>query len=440
MESFLERKSMEKNIKSLLSNKYESPESYSFSIHKKERAIPIDYFIKKSNKSNKKISTSSLPSNKKTYNKITIKNLKGNYLYHNEDKNLNNNISCPFLIYSSSSKTNNKIWNKNKNNYPNIYSNFNNNNYKKTKSMKKLYFDSKIGMKTFYKSGSSVESLLDKKIKLINKPLTSNSNSNHKKEKDKYDLESNYYYQKIFNSKLPLNELRYYKKILFNEKGGYHTSLQYFPYKEEKKVFSNPKINSTIKNFKINDNPHLLDIDNKNNDDNFETIELDGITTKVATKLIKNDSEIENKNEKEDFHKVMKHPFSSELFGYKFLNHMNNNYKIYKNPLDDKNLIKYIRNLIINPNTTKFRNYNLINNSKGFFRRKNGSVPHKNYKLLSKKGFERLKNDVINKNSKDIEDNFQRYEILKEKLDLIMERTKMKFQDHIEDVENREKK
>ena len=135
------------------------------------------------------------------------------------------------------------------------------------------------------------------------------------------------------------------------------------------------------------------------------------------TKLPKTEA---NKSEidKEDFHKIMKHPLLLEQFGYKFLRNLSRDYKIYENPLDDRDLIEKIHHLIINPNTKLFRNGNLMYNSAGFYRKKNNSVPQKDFKLLSKKGYIRLKNSKINRFKQDIEGNVQHIEDIKEKINL----------------------
>ena len=101
----------------------------------------------------------------------------------------------------------------------------------------------------------------------------------------------------------------------------------------------------------------------------------------------------------------MKHPFVNESFGYNFLRNAKKGYKIYENPFDDKNLIYYIHNLIINPNTKKFRNDNLIIGS-DYYKRKDKSSKEKDYKLLSKQGYIRLQNSIMKNLKKDAEKSF----------------------------------
>ena len=73
--------------------------------------------------------------------------------------------------------------------------------------------------------------------------------------------------------------------------------------------------------------------------------------------------------------------------------------------------------------------------SKGFYRRKSSGLPYKNYKLLSQKGLERLRNYTMNQINKNVDHNFHLAEKLRKKLDLIKERNVNKFQEYQEEVE-----
>ena len=462
----------EKNIKSYSSNKFESPESYSFSMNKKELEKGLeDCLIKNKKKINKKISTSSLLSNKK--NKANLANKEkhiychSNY-YNKNKKYLNNSNSCPVLILNHFPKTRREFYIENNvkkiNNYPYINNNYIESRNKNTNDAKnllvkmqfyqKIPFYTKREKKTFYKP-NNIDILLNKKIKIIKKPQTCNSsfdrNQNNKK-KNKFELEFNYRYKKLFERRLPLNDLRNYKTILFEECKIPRGKSKLIPHHSNQRGFTNDKINSKIK-YDNNTMPYEYyiscdkidknDIKNENNNkdnNNFEIIELNGVITKVMTKFQLNDlvnNNTENKNE--DFHKVMKHPLSKETFGYKFLRNLNKDYKMNKNPLDDKDLIKKIHHLIINPNTKEFRNGNLMYNSAGFCKKRNISAPTKNYKSLSKKGYIKLKNYKINRFKQDVEDSKLHIEGIKEKLNILMERNIKIFKVYREELENKEK-
>jgi len=461
MESFFFRKK-----RSFSTYKFESPESNSNSMNKKEIEKGIEKEIIK-NKTNKKISTSFLQSNKKLNKNNLINdedsvNNNNIYIYDRNNKKLKSRNSCPLLIMNNYTKLKNKLYNvnqKGKDNeisYPTINKNFKYYNYeykgnkllKKNNLSKNIPFYLNKGIKTFYKA-NNVDFLLDKRIQIIKKPQMSETNykksRNKNVDKNQYELEFNYRYQKMFDRKLPLNDLRNYKTVLIEDSKILRENYNQKNKKENEKLFTNTKIDLNTKNSKKNINStsknDSQNIENNENNNNFETIELHGVITKVMTKLQKdefnNNSKIGNK--KEDFHTIMKHPLLLETFGYKFLRNLNKKYTIFKNPLDDKDLIQKIHHLIINPNTKEFRNGNLMYNSAGFYKNKNKSCPSKNYKLLSKKGYIRLKNSKINRFKQDIEDNFQHIEEIKEKINLLMEKNHKIFKEHKEDIENEEK-
>ena len=431
-------KSLENNIKNILSSNFESPESNSYLTNKKEKEYDYIPIIKSVDISNKKISTSSLPSSqKKIYNQKFInynsnkKSIFGIYTTYNKNRSLHKNNSCPILILKKFPKTknnNNKFMGKNNDN-----------------------FNQNICVKTFYnKNSNDSKFILDKRIKLFHRQQSSKLNYKRGKKKKNsytyYDSDYNdYYYHKLFDRKLPLNELRFYRKILLNDSKGFkacRASSQFLPHSKEFQIFKNRKNSGNSensKNFmsKNSNNSRTKAKNEKNNDSNYEKIELGGMSTKVMIKFPKFEKDSDNENKNEDFHNIIKHPFTVESFGYDYMKNLKNkyNYKIFKNPLDDKDLIKKIRNLIINPNTIKFRNYHLMFDSKGFYRRKGSSIPLKNYKLLSQKGYERLKNDTINQINNNVEHNLHRKEKLRSKLDLIIEKNVKKFEKHQEEVE-----
>ena len=116
----------------------------------------------------------------------------------------------------------------------------------------------------------------------------------------------------------------------------------------------------------------------------YEIMEISGKKNYVATKLTKTINENEkhtnrakslmnlNLKKKEDFHFIMKHPFSNSYFCSSFINQLtdnNNNsytnnfsqkFQNLNNPLKDKDLIDKLHHLILNPNTSKIRNGELL--------------------------------------------------------------------------------
>ena len=248
--------------------------------------------------------------------------------------------------------------------------------------------------------------LLDKRIKIINQSQPSEETDTIS---NKFELEFNYRYRKLFERKLPLNDLRNYTNKLFDEG----------------------------KFLKLKSQP-IYKVDNNSN--NFETIELNGIITKVKTKLSKEDLNNEDNkySGKEDYHKIMKHPLLVESFGYRFLRslkHQGCGYKIYKNPLEDKDLIEKIHNLIINPSTIQFRNANLMRSSTGFFKNKKVKSLPKDYRTLSQRGLIRLRKDRSNRIKKEIEKNNDRIEIIRKKLNFLMEKNIKLFKEHRREVD-----
>ena len=450
--SLLERKSKEKRISNLSSNLIESPESFSYSINKKEmEKILENYILNDTNKNNKKISTSAKKINvfqhrtiNEDYFNTNKKQIIGNSRIYN--KRLKSINSCPLLVFNHITKTEEKPWKNIKlNNYnPNQNIDFNLIGYRNKKcvyNIKKIFHPNKSiysskGTTTFNNSKSQ-EFLLDKRIKIIKKPRTSYFNlrkRNKKNEKDIYDIENNYHYKKMFDRKLPLNDLRYYKPMLFEEIKSGKSKTQYFPPHGEERVFTNKKIKATIENnrkkyrSKINSeekNNKKNNNSKSNNEDNiYEICEFNGNFTKIMTKLPKKGLINQNENKNEDFHQIIKHPLLLESFGYKYLRNLNRDYKVYNNPLDDKDLIYKIHNLIINPNSNKYRNGKLLYNSARFFKNKSIYTIPKDYKILSEKGYIRLRKQKINALKKYVKENVQHINEIKEKYNLLIEKKK----------------
>ena len=390
-------------------------------------------------KRNKLLSSSSLNQNNR-YNYLQ------NHYYHD----IKNNKESSYLKYNKHLNLAKNKKNKNKNIYPPIYlnrnedinnANLNNNYYKKY-----LNNDIKRECSTFYSLGNNINSnfLLDKRIKIINDPQQQILNLNEENDNiniiDDHGI-SNSSRKISFNKLLP-NDLRIYRGKLFdNTKKRVHRSKsqESIPTIEVDKIMSNKKMNSYING--DNNKTKRSDLSKNIEDEkNFENIEVNGRITKVMTKL-PTDKDINNSSRSSknisDYHNIMKHPFIIESYGYDFLRNLKDEYKIYRNPFDDKELIYNIHNLIINPNTKKFRNDNLIIGA-DFYKRKNNKEIDKDYKSLSKQGYKRLQNDIKRNLRKNVEKSILNMKRIKCDLDILMENNIKKFKEHREELINEE--
>ena len=390
-------------------------------------------------KRNKLLSSSSLNQNNRY-----------NYIQNNYFHGIKNNKESSYLKYNKHLNLDKNKKNKNKNIYPPIYLNRNeeinnanlNNNYYKNY----LNNDIKRECSTFYSLGNNINSnfLLDKRIKIINDPQQQILNLNEDNDNiniiDDHGI-SNSSRKISFNKLLP-NDLRIYRGKLFdNTKKRVHRSKsqESIPTIEVDKIMSNKKMNSYING----DNNKTKSSDlSKNIEDekNFENIEVNGRITKVMTKL-PTDKDINNSSRSSknisDYHNIMKHPFIIESYGYDFLRNLKDEYKIYRNPFDDKELIYNIHNLIINPNTKKFRNDNLIIGA-DFYKRKNNKEIDKDYKSLSKQGYKRLQNNIKRNLRKNVEKSILNMKRIKCDLDILMENNIKEFKEHREELINEE--
>ena len=372
-------------------------------------------YIKNSNKNYPSLSKSFLglvkrPKNKNHTNEIKIPSKNCDFK--------NNNFLVPkynHYLHLNTFKKNylniNTIENK-QNIYPNIYlhktrsvfkkngNNTNIINYKNQSKIKlhrsKSQEGSTIEMATFYSTNKNHNSdfILDKKIKILNETKFNNYSLKYMKDNDKImnlkeTQKHKNKYKGTYNRLIP-SELNLFKDKLLNE--------------SETKEHKNSKSQEYI--------------------------------IKIITKL-PNKNNININNHDNDYHKIMKHPFVNESFGYNFLRNAKKGYKIYENPFDDTNLIYYIHNLIINPNTKKFRNDNLIIGS-DYYKRKDKSSKEKDYKLLSKQGYIRLQNSIMKNLKKDAEKSLLHMKKIKDDMDILMENNLKKFQEHREGLINDE--
>lgn len=246
--------------------------------------------------------------------------------------------------------------NKNKTNEKNII-------YKPIKLKEKIYGnDKRKFIKIFY-------SLKRQKVNNFINNYLSKFSETEKPEKIRKEIqpiiESD---RSIIKDKLPINTLKYYHKNLFHNKKSYCNC-----YEEEK-----GKINDKNCNYsQIFESTSLFN----NNIGEYEIIELGGKKNYVATKLTKKKKDkcinksksliTINLRKKQDFHYIMKHPFSNSYFCSSFVNQLTDNNNSYtnnfsdkfqniNNPLNDKDLTDKLHNLILNPNTSKIRNGELL--------------------------------------------------------------------------------
>ena len=168
--------------------------------------------------------------------------------------------------------------------------------------------------------------------------------------------------------KLPINTLKHYHRYLFHN-NGFCNCNEEEKGKTENRNYNHSQIYESSSQF-------------NNNIDEYEIMELGGKKNYVATKLTKKKKEKHqnrskslitlNLKKKQDFHYIMKHPFSNSYFCSSFVNQLtdnNNNsyinnfsekFQNLNNPLNDKDLTDKLHNLILNPNTSKIRNGELL--------------------------------------------------------------------------------
>ena len=247
-----------------------------------------------------------------------LKKKNPSFIKINQNKRINS--SQDNIIYPKIALNKNR---NNKNDNNNIY-NFNNNkriynNYR----TKKNYKDAT----THYSISNNHDSnfLLNQKIKIINDSNLNTNTYNSQFIEEKTNVENsnnkNSSSKKIIFNKLIPNDLKIFKNKLFQEssKGTLNksNSQEHLPLEEGKRIISNSQINSSIRNSKISN------ISRKSMDDKgYQNLDLNGVITKVITKLSVDEDLNKKNNDKKniDYHKIMKHPFIVESFGYGFNN------------------------------------------------------------------------------------------------------------------------
>ena len=218
----------------------------------------------------------------------------------------------------------------------------------------------------------------------------------------------------VIKDKLPINTLKHYHRYLF------HNNKSNCKCNEEEKGKSNNKNTNYSQSWESSSQ-----FNNKICE--YDVIELGGKMNYVATKLTKpknkNDKNLNrskslitlNLKKKQDFHFIMKHPFSNSYFCSSFISQLtdnNNNsytnnfsekFQNLNNPLNDKDLTDKLHNLILNPNTSKIRNGELLlmykKFPKGTFYNigKNNKNNNNNYELLYNEELKKLENTKYRK-------------------------------------------
>ena len=244
----------------------------------------------------------------------------------------------------------------------------------------------------------------------------------------------------ILKDKIPMNTLKFYHKKLFKHHRKFHRRKIEINEKEENdgkvsKKYEEEKaniINDNNKNMNYSESCGTSQL-NDNISIKYEMMEFNNKKNYVADKLLKRQSNTpyyvkKNKN-LTDFHYIMKHPFFNNYFCSSLVNQMtyyNNNsyindysrkFENLSNPLNDIDLINKLHNLILNPNTTKIRNSELLlmykNFPKGtFYGNKNAK---KDY--LIDKELKKLENTKYGKFVKKLNQTMQKAKEIQKELD-----------------------
>lgn len=397
------------------------------------------------------------------------------YLKHSNNKQISKKIN---IKNTNKSSSNNLCENKINNNCRNIknYGNFTekkeynskDKNNKYCRLIKKnnypLYISETSGPSLVnYYQRINIDSLLVKKIEMINNDkktikIKKKSEEDYYGENSKNAIISNYfrvekYYRstpdpnKIWN-RVPLHYLKSLRSYLFEDR----TKV---PQKQDNKI--NKKLSKSsfsFNNIFRGSNKEFKEENSSNKTsegDLGEKMEdYDSNNVKVITKLT--DDKFKRhyssfiirrrkKEDKEDYHFIMKTPFYNSNYDVSakkkkinnYLNLGNENQKNF-DPLQNKEIIKKIRNLIINPNINQMKNDYLIMQNK-IPKKCNSSISYEKMRELSKKGYDKLKLSKYIKIKKKINHNINHVSEIKNKLDDLLEKNKKKFQEHKDELE-----
>ena len=260
-----------------------------------------------------------------------------------------------------------------------------------------------------------IKSFYNLKKNKSNNFIENNFNKNSKTEKldniKKITIPKINSYRNTRKKKLPINTLKHFHRYLFHNNKSICNCYE----EEKEKNNNNQSYNNSTQN--------------NNNIFEYEILELDGKKNYIATKVKRNRNDKNSPislNIKKDYHYIMKHPLSNTFYCSTLVNQIidknnsyTNNYSDkfinLSNPLNDKDLINKLHNLILNPNTSKIRNGELLlmykNFPKGTF-----------YNILGKNNKANYENEKYNEELKKLENTkFQKYII---KLNKSMEKAK----------------
>ena len=277
------------------------------------------------NKSNLSLNKNRVIKNISVFQKVKSKNIL-----------IKNKIIQPFIatIY-------NNIYDIDKKAYPNSFSM---SNFKKQNNLQNIINCSNKNSQT-----ENIDSLLKPEVKSVKKEINPILYKEYKEEelKDRVPLS----YLKKFHSKLFKSNKKFHKRKIESN--------------DDEKVCNSKITSESCGTSQINDNISIK----------YEMMEFNNKIKYIASELHrrKKDSPfyVIKPKEKLDFHYIMKHPFSNNYFCSSFVNHMtycNNSYindysekfQNLNNPMNDNDLIKKLHNLILNPNTSKIRNGQLL--------------------------------------------------------------------------------
>ena len=303
------------------------------------------------------------------------------------------------------------------------FNDYNNHNYNTVNKSDILYKNSnsvsRNDISTFFNKNDSINALPSKysKINNDNKKVLNqtkmtiskaNSQQNIDNKKSKLDYEA-----EILGKKLPHN-LRFFHDNFFKNK------QKVEDIKRGSKLYYN-------KNEKQNELSDDFLANRSNSEIKYQVIEFGGRNSLMATKLTnkynkKSSFCIDNSN-KDDFHHIMKNPFSSNDNHSDEFNKYGNNLKY--NPLEYGELANKIHQLLLNPNIKKKQNDKILISSK--LNNDKKEMNYKELKELSKKGYEKMQADKFRKFNNLVKDCNKEVIDLGEKIDELLEENKNKF-------------
>ena len=233
---------------------------------------------------------------------------------------------------------------------------------------------------------------------------------------------------KDLKDRVPMNTLKYFHPKLFRRNKKFHRrKIESKEDQEEEKTYNNKNnenYSESCGTSQYNDNISIK----------YELMEFNNKKNYVAHKLLRRKSNspffVIKKRDKSDFHFLMKHPFSNNYFCSTFINqltYLNNNsyindysekYMNLANPLKDNDLIFKLHNLILNPNTKKIRNGELLlmykNFPKGtFYGNKNNNIDE----LMVDKELKKLENTKYSKFVTKLNETMQKAKEMQKELD-----------------------